>query len=71
VDIAGADKNAMNANRVVSVVVVVFAIAVARPSLPAQQPESRHVVIMSIDGLQPSACAAPGPSKVPALRRLG
>jgi hypothetical protein len=61
----------MNANRAIRVwpVVVVLATAVAWASLRAQ-PQSRHVVIMSIDGLQPSAYATAGPSKAPALRRL-
>ena len=67
---AGADNHGMNANRAVRVLPVVLAIAVAWPSLRAQQAESRHVVIVSIDGLQPSAYTTPGPSKAPALRRL-
>jgi predicted AlkP superfamily pyrophosphatase or phosphodiesterase len=62
----------MNTNRVLRVlsVVAVLAMAVAWPLLRAQQPDARHVVMMSIDGLQPSAYAPAGPSKVPALRRL-
>jgi len=67
---AGADNHRMNANRAVRVLPVVLAIAVAWPSPRAQQAESRHVVIVSVDGLQPSAYTMPGPSKAPALRRL-
>jgi predicted AlkP superfamily pyrophosphatase or phosphodiesterase len=40
------------------------------PMLQAQPAEARHVVMISIDGLQASVYAKPGPSKVPTLRQL-
>ncbi|HEY7289779.1 MAG TPA: ectonucleotide pyrophosphatase/phosphodiesterase [Vicinamibacterales bacterium] len=42
----------------------------ARTPLIAQPPDGRHVVIISIDGLKAATYTAPGPSKVPTLRRL-
>jgi len=46
------------------------AVLAAWPSLRAQPAESRHVVVISIDGLKPSIYTAAGPAKVPTLRRL-
>ena len=45
-------------------------VVAAWPPLRAQQPEPRHVIVISIDGLKPWTYAAAGPAKVPALRRL-
>ena len=50
--------------------VVVLVAGAAVFSARAEQAGSNHVVMISIDGLKPSTYAAPGPSKVPTLRRL-
>ena len=50
--------------------VVVLGAGAAVFSARAEQAGSKHVVMISIDGLKPSTYAAPGPSKVPTLRRL-
>lgn len=39
-------------------------------ALHAQTPRTRHVVLISIDGLKPSTYTKPGPLKIPTLRRL-
>ena len=60
----------MKHTRALSVsILVLVATVLGRTSL-AQQPEVRHVVMISIDGLKPSTYTAAGPSKVPTLRRL-
>ncbi len=46
------------------------ATVVVGTSVLAQQPPARHVVMITIDGLKPATYTAPGPSKVPTLRRL-
>ena len=46
------------------------AAVVVGTSVLAQQPPARHVVMITIDGLKPATYTAPGPSKVPTLRRL-
>ena len=50
--------------------VVVLGAGAAVFSAGAEQSGSKHVVMISIDGLKPSTYTAPGPSKVPTLRRL-
>ncbi|MEO8077989.1 MAG: alkaline phosphatase family protein, partial [Acidobacteriota bacterium] len=45
-------------------------VAAAGPSLRAAPSEPRHVIVISIDGLNPTTYTAPGPSEVPTLRRL-
>ena len=49
---------------IVGVAIAVF------PMMPAAQPGSRHVVMISIDGLKPATYTRPGPSKLPTLRML-
>ena len=58
--------------RVVQKLLVVLAVvsAATGPSSRAQAPDSRHLVVISIDGLKPSTYTSDGPSKVPTLRRL-
>src|SRR6188508_2856661 len=50
--------------------ILLAAAVVAGTSVLAQQPPARHVVMITIDGLKPATYTAPGPSKVPTLRRL-
>jgi predicted AlkP superfamily pyrophosphatase or phosphodiesterase len=45
-------------------------VLLASVSLVADWPEPPHVVMISIDGLMPSAYTGAGPSKLPVLRRL-
>jgi len=66
------DNRRMNVRRIIRLIpaVAALAVAVTGGSLGAQQGAARHVVMISIDGLKPSTYSTPGPSKVPALRRL-
>ena len=50
--------------------ILLAATVVVGTSVLAQQPPARHVVVITIDGLKPATYTAPGPSKVPTLRRL-
>src|SRR5262245_64338064 len=60
----------MKPNRfVMHLAIIGLAIAVF-PMMPAAQPGSRHVVMISIDGLKPTAYTRPGPSTIPMLRML-
>jgi predicted AlkP superfamily pyrophosphatase or phosphodiesterase len=54
---------------VMRLAIVGLAIAVV-PMMPAAQSNSRHVVIISIDGLKPATYTHPEPSKIPTLRML-
>jgi predicted AlkP superfamily pyrophosphatase or phosphodiesterase len=61
----------MKLRRRVNVIVLATVTAIVVRTAPhAEQSGSRHVVMISIDGLKPSTYATAGPSKVPTLRRL-
>ena len=61
----------MKLSRCITIIVLAGVTAVIVRTAPhAEQSGSRHVVMISIDGLKPSTYAAAGPSKVPTLRRL-
>ena len=50
--------------------ILLAATVIVSTSVLAQQPPARHVVVITVDGLKPATYTAPGPSKVPTLRRL-
>jgi len=52
------------------VVLATAVVAAASSASQAQAPDTRHVVVISIDGLKPTTYTADGPSKVPTLRGL-
>jgi predicted AlkP superfamily pyrophosphatase or phosphodiesterase len=60
----------VKSNRLVMRLAIVGLAIVVFPVMPAAQPGSRHVVMISIDGLKPATYTRPGPSKIPTLRKL-
>src|SRR5262245_21360178 len=54
-------------NRLLTCIAVLVALA---PGAPHAEDRTRHVVMISIDGLRPSFYTEPGPAKIPTIRRL-